>query len=281
MADISEEDSFNKAIYEKRALTKKSAGRTIKKIIDNINKNCVEKKKIEIINEKKEIGCVNGAKKETTTMTLLNNIPTSLLVDKTQSDKEIKPETMKVVKLTNEKISGAKQPKTRRLRKKKKVSLSTSSYSRIDKKGKECISEDISEKEKLTKLFKKFGNSLEDSKKKDAVNLEKNKTSDQYKFREKVQLINGKDDENSFILLPPNKNLERLITVNGVSKTIQPEQIKRTKREQKMVEELWFNRFNEENTLDDVPSDWDENRRPKTKKRRKRKDAREYDDVII
>ncbi|CEF69256.1 Hypothetical protein SRAE_2000390600 [Strongyloides ratti] len=198
-----------------------------------------------------------------------------LCLDKTQSIEKSFPEISN--KLDEEKKIVSNQVIKCPRRKNKK-----SNYTKDEKTSKgscNSITYEMISTNKLENLFKKFNNSSKENLNEIKDN-QKISTNNDYQFREKPP-PETKDNESSLILLKPSVNFERQIGKNETTKVIQPDIIKRTKKEQKMVEGTWYNKILDENTLDDVPSDWDENRRPKRKKKPTKNFAMEYDSLII
>uniref|UniRef100_A0A0K0FEL3 Uncharacterized protein n=1 Tax=Strongyloides venezuelensis TaxID=75913 RepID=A0A0K0FEL3_STRVS len=198
------------------------------------------------------------------------------LLDKTQSYKE--PDVKSAGKLSLENKSLG-VPKTKRQRRKDKKAFNTSQKVESGRQEKTC-KDDIISIIKIENLFKKFNDSSKDPIEEVVKEGPKVLSKSQYQFREKPP-PEPIDKESSLIILPPSVNVQKCPDKNEPNKVIQPEMIKRTKKEQKMVEGTWYNKILDENTLDDVPSDWDENRRPKRKKQVKSNFDKEYDNIII
>uniref|UniRef100_A0A0N5BSB1 Uncharacterized protein n=1 Tax=Strongyloides papillosus TaxID=174720 RepID=A0A0N5BSB1_STREA len=271
--------------------TRHSSGLPSNKISQNVKKAYKQMKSKQLEEEKcnKEINeiqveinndCLNvnknesSSKKSPTYKQTKNESAESL--DKTQTFEEAI--TKSTEKLSIE-IKSSDIPKTKRQRRKDKKALNTSQKVASGRLEKTC-KDDIISIIKIENLFKKFSDSTKDPIEEVVKERSKVATKTQYQFREKPP-PEPIDNESSLIILPPSVNIQKCADKNEPNKVIQPEMIKRTKKEQKMVEGTWYNKILDENTLDDVPSDWDENRRPKKKKKVKSNFDKEYDNIII
>uniref|UniRef100_A0A0K0EBU1 Uncharacterized protein n=1 Tax=Strongyloides stercoralis TaxID=6248 RepID=A0A0K0EBU1_STRER len=198
-----------------------------------------------------------------------------LLLDKTQSFKQSLSEKNNQV---NEEVKSVTVPKRKCQKRKSRFSSRRMTEKSSINTYKSTCDKTISTK-KLESLFKKFNDSSKDGLNEIKI-TQKTSSNTQFQFREKPP-PEPIDDESSLILLQPNASFGRHIEKNEEIKVIKPDIIKRTKKEQKMVEGTWYNKILDENTLDDVPSDWDENKRPRRKKKPANKFEIEYDNIII